>query len=85
MKQWSRKRRLFLIEFLLFDALVITGAVLALTGTGFDRALALATGLVAVILCHLVLRVTYFKRVPAEIRKERREHRDENENEGPRF
>ena len=71
MSKWSKKRRLFLAELLVFDALLTAGIILQFIGSGFGRALAIAAGMLAAMLVHIVLRLTYFKEVLAEVRKQR--------------
>jgi hypothetical protein len=51
--------------------------ILQLTSSGFNHALVLAIGIVVVLVIHLILRLTYFRDVLPEIRKERQGRRAE--------
>lgn len=68
MSKWSSKRKLYLIELVIFEALLIAGVVLDLSGSGFGRTIAISGGLLAIMLIHLVLRLTYLKGVLSEPR-----------------
>ena len=75
---WTKRRRLFLVELIIFEACVIVGVVLLLTGSGFTRDLTIAVGLIAVMIIHMMMRLTYFKRVLPDIRRQREDGRPPN-------
>ena len=62
-----------MVELLTLEALVIAGVVLPLTGSEFDRIFSIAVGILVVLSIHLVLRLTYFNDVLAEVRRLRSE------------
>jgi hypothetical protein len=70
-ESWSKRRRLFLVELIIFEACVVVGIVLLLTGSGFARALTIAVALVAVMIIHMTMRLTYFKSVLPDLRRQR--------------
>ncbi|MGC1419450.1 MAG: hypothetical protein WA786_04945 [Acidimicrobiales bacterium] len=78
MEPWTKRRRLFLVELIIFEACVVVGVVLLLTGSGFARALTIAVALIAVMIVHMMMRLTYFKRVLPDIRRQREEGRPPN-------
>jgi lysylphosphatidylglycerol synthetase-like protein (DUF2156 family) len=73
---WTMRRKLFLVETIIFLACIIGGLVILLTGHGYSHALEGAVFLFAVILIHLALRLTYFKQVLPEIRRQRTSRSD---------
>jgi hypothetical protein len=68
---WGRRRRLFVVEQLLFLALLVVGVVLVFIGHGVAYKVTWAIFILVVILANLVLRLTYFRSVLPEIREER--------------
>lgn len=71
MESWVKKRRFFVLENLVFLASMILLIVLDLKGTGLGRAVAISCVMLGVIVIHSVLRYTYFRNLPSEIRKQR--------------
>lgn len=65
------RRKLFLVETLIFLACIIVGLVIVLTGHGFSHLLEGAVFLLAIMVIHLALRLTYFKQVLPEVRRQR--------------
>lgn len=70
-ESWSKRRRLFFVELIIFEACVVVGIVLLLTGSGFARALTIAVALIAVMIIHMMMRFTYFKSVLPDLRRQR--------------
>lgn len=68
---WTTRRKLFLVETLVFLVCMIGGIVFVLTGHGVSHALAGAVFLLLAIMIHAALRMTYFKQVLPEIKRER--------------
>jgi hypothetical protein len=68
---WTTRRKLFLVETIIFRACMIGGIVLLFTGHGVSHAVQAAVFLLVVSLIHMGLRLTYFKQVLPEIRSHR--------------
>jgi len=73
---WTTRRKLFVAEALVFTALMIAGIVFEVTGHGLSHALTGALVLLVVIAIHTTLRLTYFKGVLPEMRKQRETRSD---------
>jgi len=67
---WTKKRRLFVLEYLSFLVSMVILIVLDLVGHGFSRAIVISLALLAVIATHWVLRLTYFQNIRTEFKKE---------------
>lgn len=72
---WNKRRRLFVVEQLLFLALLVVGVVLMFVGHGVGNIVTWAVFILVVTVANLVLRLTYFRTVLPEIREERKRHR----------
>jgi uncharacterized membrane protein len=68
---WSKRRRLFLVEQLLFLACVAAGVVLVFAISGVSGKIIVAVCLFAIMIANIILRYTYFRNVLPELRQER--------------
>jgi hypothetical protein len=68
---WTKRRKQFLVETIIFLACTVGGLVFLLTGHGVSHALEGAIFVFAALVIHLTLQFTYFKQVLPEIRRQR--------------
>jgi hypothetical protein len=68
---WTTRRKLLIIENVVFLACMIGGVIFVFTGHGRSHALAGAVFLLVIILIHTWIRQNYFKQVILEIRSHR--------------
>ena len=73
---WNKRRRLFVVEQLLFLALLVVGVVLMFVGHGVGNIVTWAVFILVVTVANLVLRPSHTSANGfAEIREERKRHR----------
>ena len=68
---WTKRRKLFFVETILFLACMVGGLVIVFIGHGASHKLEGAVILFAAVVIHLILQLTYFKQVLPEIRRQR--------------
>ena len=73
MEKWTKKRQLFLLELTVFLLCLAVGVVLELSGFGFVFDAVTSFSLVVIMIIHIILRLTYFRKVIPEIRQQRKE------------
>jgi len=73
---WTKRRKQFFVETIVFLACIAGGLAIVLTGHGVSHKLVGAILLFVVLVIHLALQLTYFKQVLPEIRRQRASHLD---------
>jgi lysylphosphatidylglycerol synthetase-like protein (DUF2156 family) len=68
---WTKRRKLLLVETIVFLACTVGGLVIVFAGHGTSHVLEGAVIVFAAIVIHLILQLTYFKQVLPEIRRQR--------------
>jgi membrane-anchored glycerophosphoryl diester phosphodiesterase (GDPDase) len=81
MSSWSKKRRLYLLDWLVLDAFIVVAIVLLLNNSGIAESALVSLAMLVVIWIHLFLRLTYFKGIRSEVLEQRRDR--ESRHKGP--
>jgi lysylphosphatidylglycerol synthetase-like protein (DUF2156 family) len=68
---WTKRKKLLLIETIVFLACILGGILIVFTGHGASHKLEGAAILIVALVIHLILQLTYFKQVLPEIRRQR--------------